>query len=362
MYLLIDHITPTRIALHVLLYSITLFFIHFSSSLAMETDENNTALLLCATTEGNVDTAKKALEQGADPNGDSQVYSPLYLAAFNGHVEIVKLLIAKGADIDWATEGTKKSPLYAAAVHGHMECALELLRAGALTCCLMNDKKQSILMKTFVQHHDIPMTKLLLEYGASAYENPGLADHHDTMFSECFPDQLECTAAQNFYVALQINIACLYDTVKDRSQESIVAQWSRYIIPVVVRAIVDSPNSSLHCTVEERQRLSRALLIAAVQGNLQISQELLLPFGALPYQALERINHIYISRLNKKHTKLDTLCKIRELLLVTAQQHRQEVEKFIGELSQNTQGRYRQLPSDLIKLLRLYFMHATKLI
>ncbi len=335
-----------------------LFFIHFSSSLAMELDENDTVLLLSAAAEGNLDSAKKALAQGADPNGDPFIYSPLYVAASNGHVEVVKLLIDCGADIDWARKGAKKSPLYAAAAHGHLACALELLRAGALTCCLMNDRKQSALMKTFVKNHDIPMTKLLLEYGTNAYDDPHLTDHHDAMFSECFPDPLEHYAATGFYVALQIAIARLYEAAKDRSQESTIARWSRYIIPVALRALVDSPNSSLHCTLEERQRLSRALLIAIAQGELKISKELLLPFGALPYEALERFNQIYTPRRNKGHGI--KLHKIKELLVTAAQQHRQEVEKFIDELSRNPQKRYIQLPLEIVQLLQLYFLHATK--
>jgi len=44
---------------------------------------------------GNVSHAKKAIDAGADPN--SMYGTPLYLASAYGHIEIVRLLLSRGA-------------------------------------------------------------------------------------------------------------------------------------------------------------------------------------------------------------------------------------------------------------------------
>ena len=59
----------------------------------------------------------------------------MHLAAANGHVATVKLLIEKGADLNIRQESsfgyTGTTPLSLAAVRGNPLCAVELLKAGA---------------------------------------------------------------------------------------------------------------------------------------------------------------------------------------------------------------------------------------
>ncbi|WP_163835263.1 ankyrin repeat domain-containing protein [Spartinivicinus ruber] len=65
-----------------------------------EDDEKNTALMIAA--EANaLDAAKTLLEAGVKPNhfGMRKTWHPLTLAAKEGHLEMVKLLLEKGADI-----------------------------------------------------------------------------------------------------------------------------------------------------------------------------------------------------------------------------------------------------------------------
>ena len=50
---------------------------------------------------GDIEQVEYALNQGLDPNSaDEEGYSALHAAAENDHLQIVKLLISKGADID----------------------------------------------------------------------------------------------------------------------------------------------------------------------------------------------------------------------------------------------------------------------
>jgi ankyrin repeat protein len=59
-------------------------------------------------------------------------WTPLHLAAFFGHAESVRLLLAAGAKVDAVSDNTlKNTPLHAATAGRHAEVALTLLHAGA---------------------------------------------------------------------------------------------------------------------------------------------------------------------------------------------------------------------------------------
>ena len=50
---------------------------------------------------GDIEQVSALLQQGIDPNSaDDEGYSALQAAAENDHLDVVKLLISKGADID----------------------------------------------------------------------------------------------------------------------------------------------------------------------------------------------------------------------------------------------------------------------
>lgn len=52
-----------------------------------------------ASSQGHIDIVKYLLENGADPNSQSDTgRSPLWRAAFNGHIEVVKILLEAGAN------------------------------------------------------------------------------------------------------------------------------------------------------------------------------------------------------------------------------------------------------------------------
>jgi ankyrin repeat protein len=82
--------------------------------------------LCAAIVKGDLETVKKFIEYGADVNQSSDGVTPLMLAARFNHVEIVKLLLEKGASIE-----TKDEKGYTAIEYAKMSkatAALELLK------------------------------------------------------------------------------------------------------------------------------------------------------------------------------------------------------------------------------------------
>lgn len=92
----------------------------------------NTALFLAAY-RGRMDVVKLLVEHGADVNakddGDS---TPLQDAAWSGQTEVVRYLLEQGAEPD-AKDGFGRSALDLAIEGGHTEIATILEEAGATT-------------------------------------------------------------------------------------------------------------------------------------------------------------------------------------------------------------------------------------
>lgn len=56
---------------------------------------------------GDVEQVEQGLQEGLDVNSaDEEGYSALHAAAENDHIEVVKLLVSKGADVDYRSTYT----------------------------------------------------------------------------------------------------------------------------------------------------------------------------------------------------------------------------------------------------------------
>ena len=76
---------------------------------------------------GRTETVERLLAAGGDPNSvDAGGYSALQAAAENGHLEIVEMLVAHGADVGYSSEGNSALDLALAAGHANV---VEFLRA-----------------------------------------------------------------------------------------------------------------------------------------------------------------------------------------------------------------------------------------
>ena len=80
---------------------------------------------------GDLAAVNRALDEGADPNlADGDGYNPLIFACENNHVACATRLIEAGARVDCHTDGLR-TPLNIAARYGHADMIRVLLAGGA---------------------------------------------------------------------------------------------------------------------------------------------------------------------------------------------------------------------------------------
>jgi hypothetical protein len=76
---------------------------------------------------GHVEITRLLLQNGAEVNAkDRWDRTPLHLAAANGHVDILHLLVENGADLEAQENGGERA-LHEAALHGHLPFIQELI-------------------------------------------------------------------------------------------------------------------------------------------------------------------------------------------------------------------------------------------
>jgi len=96
-------------------------------------EQENEALWVAAES-GDVEGVKAAFCPGADVNRDISSaklgWTPLHLAALNGHVEVAKFLFQHGANCN-PKDYEGSTPLHLAALNGHVEAADFLVKHGA---------------------------------------------------------------------------------------------------------------------------------------------------------------------------------------------------------------------------------------
>ena len=109
---------------------VILFFITYSlNSMSKEPDLIPTVELVYWSSLGRINIVQELLDNGADPSTfDSGGYSALQAAAENNHLDIVRLLIKKGASVNYKSKFTA---LELARMAGNIKVIELLLENGA---------------------------------------------------------------------------------------------------------------------------------------------------------------------------------------------------------------------------------------
>jgi ankyrin repeat protein len=120
--------------------------------------------LVLAARDGHIDTVKALLDKGADVNAKADKgFTALQAAAASGHTEIVRLLLARGADVN-AVGFFGSNPLRIAAWNGHFDTVRTLLAQGADVNARENAGETALLQMGSKGY--LPIVQLLLEHGA----------------------------------------------------------------------------------------------------------------------------------------------------------------------------------------------------
>ena len=124
-----------------------------------------------ASHEGRTESVVLLLKLGANPNLRSKEIgmfvggeTPLILAALRGHVECVKNLVERGADVN-SQDDRQQTALLEAATHGWVKTVAALLDAGANIEARDRKGRTAVMLASF--HNQPEVLQLLIERGAN---------------------------------------------------------------------------------------------------------------------------------------------------------------------------------------------------
>lgn len=130
--------------------------------------------LHAATASGHLESVKLLLAASDDTSGaplaidtlDAEGVTALYVAACNGFVEIVRLLLARGANVEFS-DGDGETPLYVATLNGFLEIVVLLLDIGGAN---VDRCDQDGITPLYIacEHGHLKVAQALLARGASA--------------------------------------------------------------------------------------------------------------------------------------------------------------------------------------------------
>ncbi|TMS12036.1 ankyrin repeat domain-containing protein 6b isoform X3 [Larimichthys crocea] len=122
--------------------------------------------LLVASHKGQADNVVQLINKGAKVAVTKYGRSPLHLAAYKGHIEVVRILLKAGCDLDIQDDG-EQTALQRAAVVGNSDIISALIQEG---CALdRQDKDGNTALHEVSWHGFSQSVKLLVKAGANAH-------------------------------------------------------------------------------------------------------------------------------------------------------------------------------------------------
>ena len=120
--------------------------------------------LIVAARDGHTEIVKILIEAGANVNAVEPTFGavPLHKAAYNGHVDILRLLVAR-PEINLDPQGPSNgyTPLHDAVWLGYQDCAEVLVRAGARLDIKGHDGKTPLMLVSESFGSDHPLARLI---------------------------------------------------------------------------------------------------------------------------------------------------------------------------------------------------------
>uniref|UniRef100_A0A667YNT8 Ankyrin repeat domain 6b n=1 Tax=Myripristis murdjan TaxID=586833 RepID=A0A667YNT8_9TELE len=122
--------------------------------------------LLIASHKGQADHVVQLINKGAKVAVTKYGRSPLHLAAYKGHIEVVRILLKAGCDLDIQDDG-EQTALHRAAVVGNSDVIAALIQEG---CALdRQDKDGNTALHEVSWHGFSQSVKLLVKAGANVH-------------------------------------------------------------------------------------------------------------------------------------------------------------------------------------------------
>lgn len=142
-----------------------------------------------AARSGNLHKLTSALASHANlidtPHPDKRRQTPMYIAAENGHVEIIEKLVELGSRAIDTPDHYGRTPMYIAAVNGHAPVIEILVRLGSTAIDTPNNTGRTpMFAAAFFKHPSVIET--LARLGSRAIDTPDNHDRTPLYVAACF--------------------------------------------------------------------------------------------------------------------------------------------------------------------------------
>jgi hypothetical protein len=130
----------------------------------VKNDVNGNTPLHSAAANGHIEIARLLLQNGADVNAkENDGYTPLHYAAFQGHVDILHLLVENGADLEAQNKYGMRA-LQLAVLNGHLPFIQELISRYHVDINARDNDQRTALWWDRARNHSTVIT-FLQSYG-----------------------------------------------------------------------------------------------------------------------------------------------------------------------------------------------------